>query len=541
MKMITRLIAVISCITLVAGIFVGCGKEETQRAQTDGKSFTYWTVMDSMSAKSLNNYSEMMFYQELEKVTGVHIEFIHPIQGSTGNEAFIAMLTSGTMPDMVEYTWGSYTGGAHQALDDEVIIALDDYLEEYAPNYYDYMEGEKGKKANYAYKHEATTEDGRYYGFNVLNVGEAKGFTGFYLRADLLEKWNMQVPETIDDWTAVFAKAKSEGFKKPFTCTNKVLSFVSTAVQGFNTAYNVGKGLYLQDGRIVFGPFQKGYREYVAQIAEWVKAGYIDTQYITNDNAKIESNMTNGTSMATWGYAGNGIGKILPAAQAVDPTYDLVACPYPVAKKGDISEFQQMTGAATNLAIGITTDCGNYEKAIEWCDYIYSEDGMELQLFGIEGDTYTVEEIDGEKHYTYTEKITDFEAQGLNSVGDVMYKYMLPCNHPGYNQHRDYLNGYYQMERQREALEIWNISAEKAAEHQVPNLAFTPDESAEIEDIKEIAETALEVALNDIILGNKSIDTYDAAIEQARANGYERRIEIMQAGYDRFKSKFDNK
>ena len=533
MKKISRIIAVLSCVALLAG----CGGNNTDRVQTDGKNFTYWTSMDGYSMATLQSYSDMMFYQELEKRTGVHIDFIHPIEGSTGNEAFITMLSSEEMPDMIEYTWLLYSGGPQQALDDEVIISLNDYMQKHAPSYYDYMEGDKGKEAGYSYKLQATTDDGRYYGFNVLNIGETKGFAGLYTRADLLEKWGMDLPETIDEWEAVFAKAKSEGFSKPFTSTLDVISFKSSALHSFNTAYNVGKSMYLEGNKVVFGPFEKGYKEYVAQMADWVKKGYLDSGFVTNDNAKIESNMTNGTSMTTHGYVGSGIGKILPAAQAKDPSYDLVACVYPVAKKGDVAEFQMMYQDATTLAIGISTTCGNYEKAIEWCDYIYSDEGVALQLFGIEGDTYTVENIDGKDRYIYTDKILDYEAGGFNSLNEAMYHYLLPCNHPGYNQHSDYLYNYYQVPQQIEAIETWNVAAEKALAHRLPNLSYTEDESAEITDIKEIAQADLEVNLCDIILGKKTIDTFDAAIAQAKADGYDRWIEICQDAYDRYVSK----
>ncbi len=538
MKKISKIIAVLSCVALLAGALAGCGGNgDSDRVQTDGKNFTYWAVMNSYVQETLQNYNEMMFYQEMEKRTGVHIDFIHPIEGSTGNEAFIAMLSGSEIPDMIEYTWTNYSGGPQQALDDEVIIALNDYMKDHAPNYYDYMEGEKGKADDYAYMLEATTEDGRYYGFNVLNIGETKGFSGLYTRADLLKKWGMEIPETIDEWDAVFAKAKSEGFAKPFTTTIDVLSFKSAGTHSFNTAYGVGKNMYVDGDDVVFGPFEKGYKEYMGKMAEWSKKGYIDSGFVTNDAAKIESNMTNGTSMTTFGYVGSGMGKILPAARARDASYDLVACPYPVAKKGEVSEFQQCYQAATAVAIGISTTCGNYEKAIEWCDYIYSDEGTVLQLFGIEGDTFTIENIDGQDRYIYTDKILNYEENGFTSLNYAMYHYLLPCNLPGYNQHSDYLYNYYQEPRQKEAIITWNVAVENAIKHNLPTLSYTEDETSEITDIKEIAQPALEVALCDIILGKKSIDTYDAAIAQAKADGYDRWLEIVQGAYDRYLSK----
>lgn len=537
MKKISKIIALLSALALIAAAFAGCGSKEKTTATTDGKSFTYWTVMDANTAKVHESYNDMMLYQELEKRTGVHIDFTHPIQGSTGQEAFIAMLSGEVIPDMIEYNWGSYTGGPQQALDDDVIIALNDYLEEYAPNYYDYMEGEKGKAEDYRYKLEATTDDGRYYGFNVLSIGETKGFLGIFTRADLLKKWGMDVPETIDEWTAVFAKAKSEGFAKPFTSTCGPLSFRSANSHTFNTAYGVGKDFYLEGEEVVFAPFQSGYKEYVAQLADWTKAGYLDTGFVTNDSAKIEGNMANDISIAAWGYIGSGIGKIMPAAQAKNPQFELVACPYPVATKGGKAEFQQVFAEATTLAIGITPSCGNIEKAVEWCDYIYSEEGSVLQIFGIEGDTYTTEEREDGIHYVYTDKIkypTEF-----NSVSEALYHYMLPCNHPGLNQHPDYLEGYYPYQQQVDAVKTWNECAEYAKAHRLPTLSYTEEESREQIDIIEVAEPELEVAICDIILGKKTIDTYDAAIKKAKENGYDRYIEIAQGAYNRYVSKLD--
>ena len=535
MKKLSKAIVLFSAAALLAGSLAGCGGKEKEVAKTDGKSFTFWATMDPTSQVSIGNYNEMMMWQELEKRTGVHIDFIHPIEGSTGNEAFIAMMSGSERPDMIEYVWDSYTGGPQQALEDEVVIALNDYIKDYAPNYYDYMEGEKGKAADYRYKLMATSEDGQYYGFNPLNVGETRAFAGLYVRGDKLEEWGMAVPETIDEWTAVFAKAKESGFEKPFTCTVGTMSFEGN--EGFNTAFNVGKSLYLEDGKVVFGPFQDGFKEYVAQMAEWNKAGYIDTGFVTNDNAKLEGNMANDISVASYGYVGSAIGKIIPAARGKNPSFTLVACPMPVAKKGDIAEFQMRYNEATSRAVGITPECGNYEAAISWYDYFYGEEGMVLQLFGIEGDTFTKEVIDGETHYIYTDKITKHE--GLNSVTEALYKYMLPCNHPGYNQHEDYLNGYYQYDEQKDAIKVWNISSDKAVEHALPTLSYTEDELEIKTDITEVAQPELDVAICDIILGKKSIDTYDAAIEAAKANGYEDYIKITQDAYDRFMSKLD--
>lgn len=538
MKTLTKVSSVVCAILLAASMLAGCSNK-TKTTSTDSDSLTFWGVMDVTSSRNLSSYSDMLMYQEMEKRTGIKVDFIHPIDGSTGNEAFLTMLSGSELPDIIEYNWSTYNGGAQAAIDDGVIVELNDYLEEYAPNYYDYMEGEKGKANNYLYKYQATTSEGNYYGFNRLNIGTARTFDTFYVRADLLEKWGMSVPETIDDWSALFAKAKSEGFEIPFTGSKSLTSNQSTAIS-FHNAFGVGSSFYLNDkNEVVFAPFEKGYKEFLAQMAEWVKLGYIDKGYITNDTEAVIDKVVNGRAIASIGGIGGHIGKILPAGQSLNPDFMIVACPYPVAKKGDKIEYLTLTGEATAVSNAITTQCTNLEKAMQWCDYVYSEEGFLLQTFGIEGDTYTVEETDGEKHYVYTEKITNPEKSGVENVSEALYKYMLPANHPGLDQHPDYLENYYKYESQKEALKIINSDIENAKNHVLPTLNFTSDESERKTDIEMVAFDALEVALTDIVLGKTSIDTFEDAIKEAKINGYDELLEIYQTAYDRYMAKFE--
>ena len=142
MKGIKKTVCIALSAVIAAGLFSGCKKEEKVSTTT----LKYWASMDASSAQTLTSYSEMLMYQEMEKATGVKVEFIHPIAGSTGQEAFNTLLASADLPDMIEHDWSGYAGGAQAAIDDGVIIALNDYLEEYAPNYYSYVEGEKNKE-----------------------------------------------------------------------------------------------------------------------------------------------------------------------------------------------------------------------------------------------------------------------------------------------------------------------------------------------------------------------------------------------------------
>lgn len=124
-------------------------------------------------------------------------------------------------------------------------------------------------------------------------------------------------------------------------------------------------------------------------------------------------------------------------------------------------------------------------------------------------------------------------------VEAALYHYMLPCNHPGLNQHPDYLYDYYPDQTQKDAIETWNISSENAKKHKLPTLALTEDEKREVTDIKEVTEDNFTIAIFDIMLGRKSIDEYDKAVKAMKDAGYDKVLEINQAAYNRYLKKLN--
>lgn len=541
MKKVSKVLALFLSVIMLAGIVCGCGGNKNV---STGTKFTYWVPLPSATAQTQTSFNDLLMYQEMIKATGVDVEFLHPSAGSTGSESFQILLASGDFPDMMEYSWGSYVGGPDQAIADGVIISLNDYMEEYAPNYYDYMEGKKGEENDYLYKAQSISMGGNHYGFKQLNIGDTKGFSGIYVRKDLLDKWGLDIPQTIDEWENVLKVAKENGVERPLTYTKALFSI--TGLNVFNSAWEVGKGFYVDNGKVKFGPFEKEYKQYVAKMADWTKKGYVDIDYVTNESINVEGAMTNGTSVATVGSVGAGIGKLLAAMEEKDPSYALAACPYPVLKEGNTPWVQEIAAEAKDVSIAISAQCGlenedRYKEAIKFCDYLYSEEGMILKCFGVEGDTYTIEKDEnGVEHFRYTDRIYDHEKIGAHSVEAALYYFMRPANNPGINQHPDYLDGYYPYDSQKEAIKVWNEYADVAKEHVLPPLSYTGEEAAERSTILAAARDNLDAAISNIILGKASVDTYDGAIETAKKAGYDKLLKITQTAYDRYLKVIEN-
>ena len=535
MKKFSKVMSTALACIMTVSVFASCGKKEV--IHTDG-SYTYWVSLPSAASQTVTSFSELLMYQEIEKRTGTKVEFVHPASGTTGSEAFQILMASGEYPDMMEYNWKTYPGGPDQAIGDGVIIAINDYMKDYAPNYYDLMEGERGKESGYLYKAQSITDAGNYFGFGNLNIGTYRGFGGIYIRKDLLDKWGLEIPTTIDEWTNVFKVAKENGVKSPLTGTSTL--FAPGGASAFDAAWKVKKSWYVDNDKIKYGPFEDSFKDYLIKMAEWMKEGYIDPDYITNASINVEGNMTNGSSIASFGFVGSGIGKLLPAMAEKDPNYSIVACPYPVLNEGDTPWTQELQPEANTPAIAVSLQCGiedenRYKEAIKWCDYLYGDEGLVLKCFGVEGETFTIEKgEDGKDHYIYTDKIYDHEKIGAHSVEAALYHFMRPANSPGLNQHEDYLNGFYPYEQQKEAIVVWNKSVDEARKNTLPPLSYTGEEATRKAQIEAAASQDFSAVVSNIVLCREPIENLDAAIEKAKKAGYDELMKIQQAAYDRY-------
>ena len=131
-KMKMRTFACASAAMIAAMSLGGCGSDET--AQTGGKiTIKWWTNLFPHVSQTATNFGDVPLYQELEKRLNVNLEFIHPAAGQE-SQSFNIMVASGDLPDIIEHDFTTYDGGPQKAIDDGVIIELDDYLKD-APNY----------------------------------------------------------------------------------------------------------------------------------------------------------------------------------------------------------------------------------------------------------------------------------------------------------------------------------------------------------------------------------------------------------------------
>ena len=169
--------AVLLAAILAAGMS-GCAAKKSSKTEfnTDIKfpitdadiTLTYWMPLNPKVTSFATSFSDVLCYRELEKATGIKLEFQHPSVGQE-NEQFNLMMASKNLPDLIYYNWSGVSGGVDLFIDEGTILRLNDYLADLAPSYNALLE--QSPQA----RRETQTDDGDIYMFpGAENAGDAR-------------------------------------------------------------------------------------------------------------------------------------------------------------------------------------------------------------------------------------------------------------------------------------------------------------------------------------------------------------------------------
>lgn len=509
-----KTVSLILVIILVTVCFYGCKKNEKTGESAHG-ALTYWMPLDAAAATVVSNYGETPFAKELEKRTGVKVEYIHPASGKAAEE-FSIMLASNNLPDIVEYSWMNYLGGADKAVSDGFIVPLNDMMEEKAPNLFGYL------KENPEIDKLAKSDGGNYIGFPAISGDESLSVSaGLCLRKDWLDEVGLPVPETIDEWETVLTAFRDE---KNATAP---LSYEYTQFDFgvFSGAFGVGGGIYLDNGIVKYGPLEPGYKEYLAKMNDWYEKGLIDKNFFSIDSNTVMNHMLSGVSGASVNSIGGGMGKMI--SSSTDEKFDLVAAPYPVLEKGQVPQFGHYTSPVSPITISITTDCKDVESAMKLLDYGYGEEGRLLFNFGIEGESYTM--VDG--YPTYTDIIID-NKDGYPMQTMLCLYARAASGIRGSIQDKRYMEQYAKLPQQKNAWKVWSNT--NAKEHAMPTMYPTQKDTEEYAKIVVAIDTYNHEMIPKFVMGVEPISNYDDYVQQLRQRGIDTLIRIHQDAYNMY-------
>lgn len=503
------------CVTLAgilaAGMLTGCGGKGSGGS---GDELTYWSPLHANVTQVANNMGDTPFGKALQEQTGVSVKWIHPAQGQN-SEKFNLLLASGDLPDIVEYYWGDYTGGPDKAIEQGLIIDLNEYRDK-LPNFFKVLdENEEIKKL-------VSTDTGKIFAFPMIRLDESLNTSGgIIIRQDWLDELGLESPETMDEWENVLTQFKEKkGATAPLSFN---YAFFKQGI--FAGAYDTSYSYYHDGDTVKYGPYEPAYKEFVEKMRTWYEKGLLDKNFATLDQTTSDSNILNGISGATFGGIGGGIGKLMQSKTS--DSFLLSGAKFPTLNKGDKSEFGFTTLSVPSApCAAISAKSEHIDEALKLMDYGYSEEGHMLYNFGIEGESY--EMVDD--YPTYTENITN-NADGT-SMSVMMAQYLRAYDGGPFVQDVGYMEQYASMDVQKQAWSTWADT--NAKNHIMPNIYVTEDEAEEFAQLNTSISTYVDEMIVKFITGQESMDNYDSFLAELENRGIKRAIEIKQNAYDRF-------
>ena len=135
------------------------GGSDAGGGAASGKSVSYWIDPQQGGITNATTFDDAPCWQAIQENTGIDVVWEHPASGQA-QEQFNLIIASTELPDIMYYTWGSsYPGGPDAAIRDGKILALNDYIKEYAPNLSAYLEAHPDMAKA------ITTDEGNIYCF----------------------------------------------------------------------------------------------------------------------------------------------------------------------------------------------------------------------------------------------------------------------------------------------------------------------------------------------------------------------------------------
>ena len=484
---------------------------------SDGSTtLTYWYSYPPFVPNFLDDVSNKEIYQAINQAVGVNIQVVG-YSLVNANEQFQLMVASGDYTDII-YSFGSnYSGSIEGAVEDEIITDLGPYLEEYAPDYMNYiLTDEEVALAVH-------TDAGYVPAFAGIGDENVSVNGGQIIRTDYLDAIGKEMPTTYDELEEVLT-----AFKNELNIPSPYWSNPSGYVVEMTAGYGIYPGFYVDDGQVRYGFYDEGYFDYLTMMNRWYETGLLYADFAAQQNLQQfpDSSLVTNNQVGVWFNSLNEMTAYTPET-ATDPNFAITGMPILTREKGETTHFcTAFSRVSVNTGNFISTNCKDLELAMAWCNYWYTEKGTLLANYGIEGESY--EMVDGKPQFT------DLVTNNPDMAFDIAISVYCEFNGGGYYVLNEKTDSNYS-EVQLQARKNWLENSDGANVY--PSYAaLNAEESAiygaKIGDVDTyVEEMTLKYITGAEPLTDESFQTYQATLD---GFGMQECIQVYQNAYDRY-------
>lgn len=480
-------------------------------------TITMWIPMDANFSTVSSDYNDNEFFKEMEKRTGVHIEFLTPATGEEQSN-FNLMIASGELPDIIVRS-DLYTQGLDSGIDDGYFLDMTPYLDTFLSDY------NSRRQLSDSIIKDTTTDAGKIGALYAIYTEEQRPWMGMQLREDWLKDLSLDMPVTYDDWEEMLTAFKEQkNAYAPLSLNNNGYMVLSNAMSaGFDAMFDFMN----VDGKVTYGPMTDGWRQYLTKMADWYKKGLIDPDYMTS--AAFFVDMEKVTTGQTGAWSSMYTMPALYEASSQDPNMNIAAVAPPKVNATDTTHIR-LKNRSVNIPVSISADSENAELCMKWLNYLYTEEGSLLANYGMENVSFVYDESGKPMFNDTIIKNPD----GL-SMSQAQAKYTCPPSA---------LSVYYDWTRElasvpEEDIASYDIWGSSLDDYVLPNfLSFTSEESKERASIMSDITTFVNESTNQFITGVKDIETeWDDYVSTLDSLNIKRCIELYQISLDRYNAR----
>jgi len=398
-----KILMTVIIMATVSGFLSAAGSQEAGKS-SGPVSLDVWAVKAAelqVDTESLANW------KAVEAATGVNINW-SLISGDVKDSQFNLIMTSGDLPDVMAYYEGkSGFTSVNKFGVEGAFLPLQDLIAENAPNL------KKAILDDPKVRETITASDGNIYYIPMLSALNAA--RGWFIRMDWLEAVGMDVPKTTEELYKVLVAFRDgdpngNGLKDEIPMVFRRRgddAFYNMAALAY--AFDADNGWVERNGKVVYGPSEPQYQDYLKYIARLYKEKLIDQEVLTRAGNPREDlfgrNMTGVIHdwFASTASLNDSLGKEIPG-------FDLRHMAPPVGTVKKPFTRIQMSKVRGDGGWSISYSNPDPVATIRMMDYLFSPEGNRLMNFGVENDTYTLKN----GMPVYTDKITNNPERGFH-------------------------------------------------------------------------------------------------------------------------------
>lgn len=427
-----KLVSVILAVTMMGALLAGCGNSTQQQGTGAGTQEAAGTqsAREETPAEGEKSYTmfmrntyvgwikELKWYDEAEKRTGIHVEYVEGPDDFNDVYAEIDQrIISNTLPDavMTKLTQTNVYGPQGAFAD------LAPYISKYAPNLQKYIDD------NPDYKALVTDDSGAIYGL----VKESPIFTDYLAyRADHLEKAGIDVTsiKTVNDFTEAMRTLKSHYSADnpnyyPLEGRENPIRFAAWFGCPSNISAEESNGIYVghqKDGSLDIMD-ERAYTM-VETMKTWYDEGLINPEFAANTRTEgdWEAAMINGNGTFEYDYYNRAEWFMANGGTEADPDYRMGVMDMFWDENGNILKGTSSCKYNEECVTAVNAQCSEekIKTILTFLDYFYSEDGITLANYGVEGESFETQ-ADGSKEF-----IVDYAAEEATPEGEKRWSFL---------------------------------------------------------------------------------------------------------------------